>query len=291
MNRTPPPVSPYTGEQHALEASRIVILPIPYEQTTTYLKGCRRGPAALMAASGQMETYDDELGGDVSTLGIHTAPAVAEHAPTPEAMVEEVKEAVGRFLRRDKFVVSVGGEHSISFGIVQAFRKKFSGCGVIQLDAHGDLRSAYEGSPHNHACVARRIFEVAPFMHVGLRSCCSEEAELIRREGIPVIPAGTFLTRPEVAIEALDRMPDQIFLTIDMDFFDPSEVPGVGTPEPGGARWYDALRFLREVTRRKRVIGFDVMELCPRQGEVISEFFAAKLIYRLLGYIHLAALT
>jgi agmatinase len=278
---------PYTGEQRPLADSRIVLLPIPFEKTTTFLKGTRRGPAALLAASAQMETWDEELGAEVLSLGIHTAPPVAGSAPTPEAMVTEVEAAVLRYLEQDRFVVGIGGEHSISFPIVRAFRKKFPDCGVIQFDAHGDLRDSYEGSPHNHACVARRIIDIAPFLHVGLRSCCAEEAGIIRSRGIPVIPSEQFIHRPESALEALSKLPDQVFVTIDLDFFDPSVVPGVGTPEPGGAGWYETLRFLREIAGRKTIVGFDVMELCPRPGEVISEFLASKLIYRLLGYTHL----
>lgn len=278
---------PYTGEQRPLEDSSIVLLPIPFEKTTTFVKGTRRGPAALLAASGQMETWDEELGGEVLSLGIHTAPPVAAAAPTLEAMVEEVEATVTRYLEQDKFVVCVGGEHSISFPVVRAHRNRYPASGVIQLDAHGDFRDRYEGSPHNHACVARRILDIAPLLHVGLRSCCAEEAELIRTRKIPVIPSEQFIHRPETALEALAGLPEQVFLTIDLDFFDPSEVPGVGTPEPGGARWYEVLRFLRDIARRKTIVGFDLMELCPRPGEVISEFLASKLLYRLLGYIHL----
>ncbi len=280
------PYPPFLGERPSLADARVVVLPIPFEKTTTYVKGCARGPSALLEASQQVETFDDELERDQTSLGIHTAPPIAGTASTPEIMLEEVDHAVTALLERNKFVVGVGGEHSITIGIVQAFLKKYPDLGVLQLDAHGDLRNRYHGSRLNHACVGRRVREMVPLMHVGLRSYCAEEAEWIREKKIPVVAARKFIADPDSALELLSRLPEKIFLTVDLDFFDPSEVPGVGTPEPGGPRWYETLGFLKEVARRKKIIGFDLMELCPRPGSVTSEFFAAKLLYRILGYIH-----
>lgn len=275
------------------EESKVVILPIPYEATTTYRKGCETGPEALLIASDQLEAYDEELDREPCLeVGIFTCPAIADTRLQPsltaEQMLEEVGATVTQLLDDGKFVIAVGGEHAITSGVVRAYQKSLrEPFTVVQIDAHGDLRNEYEGSLHNHACVMRRIVEMGlPTLSVGIRSICREEARLIREKKLPIIWArdidrdGQWI---EAAIAQIET--DKVFLTIDVDGIDPSLIPGVGTPEPGGLGWYDTLCFLRRLCESRTAIGCDVMELAPVQDSVVSEFTTAKLIYKLIGYI------
>lgn len=272
--------------------SQVVILPIPYETTTTYRKGCQNGPSSILVASDQLEAYDDELETEVcSECSIYTCEAIADTRLqpeiSPEVMLNLTTTKVSELIADDKFVIAVGGEHSITAGVVKAYQEAIDEpFTVIQIDAHGDLRHSYQGSIYNHACVMRRIVDMnLPTLPVGIRSLCKEEAELIKKHSIPVIwdrEIATDANWIERAIASITT--SKVFITIDVDGIDPGLIPGVGTPEPGGISWYQLLNFLRRVFETYQVIGCDVMELAPLGDSVVSEFTVAKLIYKLIGY-------
>lgn len=276
----------------AYEAAKVVILPIPYEATTTYRQGCQQGPDAILEASQQVEYYDDELDREVWPIGIFTHEPIADSRQSPdlspEAMLATTEATVTQLIHDQKFVIALGGEHSITAGVVAAYRQvnpqePFT---VVQIDAHGDLRQEYQGSVHNHACVMRRILDMGlPTLQIGIRSYCQEEADLIKARQLNVWRAQEIAQNPDWMEQALQSITTQrVFLTIDLDGIDPTSMPGVGTPEPGGLSWYGLLRFLRRLFADHEVIGCDVMELAPIAGSVVSEFTAAKLVYKLIGY-------
>lgn len=274
------------------ETAKVVILPIPYEATTTYRKGCENGPDAFLDASQQLEAYDEELQQETCVdLGIYTHAPIADtrHNPflTAQEMLEETTATVARLIADDKFVVAVGGEHAITTGVVRAYLEALNEpFTVIQIDAHGDMRYEYEDSLHNHACVMRRVLEMGlPTLPVGIRAICTEEALLIQEKQIPVVWARNTAYDVDWVEKAIAQIKtEKVFITIDVDGIDPTLIPGVGTPEPGGLNWYDTLKFLRRVCETHQVIGCDVMELAPIVDSVVSEFTTAKLIYKLIGY-------
>jgi len=270
------------------ERARAAFLPIPYDLTTSYQPGARRGPMAILEASTHLETWDEELGRETcEDVGVVTLPAVVPDTSGPGASLERIERAASDVVERGLFLVGVGGEHSVTAPLVRAVRRANPDLGVLQLDAHGDLRDTFEGSPHNHACVMHRLLdEGVPIAQVGIRSLTRDEAELIAARGICSIPAATAVHEPVAAW--IDRvvaaLPEEVYVTVDLDAFDPSVMPATGTPEPGGLDWYRATAVVREVARRRRIVGFDVVELAPIPGNVAPDFLAAKLIYRMLGY-------
>lgn len=284
---------PYTflgleEEASALEEARALILPVPYESTTSYGGGARRGPRAILEASRYVELWDAELGRDPSRMGIHTLPALELSRRGPEAAMGELEAAWQRLLGElgGRFLVMLGGEHSISGPAVRAVAAHVgSRIHVLQLDAHADLRESYEGTPFSHAAVMRRVLEVADVVGVGIRSISQEEVELVRsRRGISLVHAHEMWEGEEWMDRALEALGDPVYLTFDVDFFDPSLVPATGTPEPGGGDWYRTLRFLRRVFRERTVLAADVVELAPIPGLTAPDFLVAKLVYKLLAY-------
>jgi len=271
-------------EHSSLELARVVILPVPYDRTASYMKGTARGPEAIVEASRFMELYDDEIDRDPYTIGIHTAAPVSGNDDPPEVMTRKVEEAVARYLEMGKMPVVLGGEHSVAVGAIKAYHRKHPKLSVIQFDAHGDLRATYEGSEFSHACAMHHFAGRLPTLQIGIRSISREERDLIRAKSLMVVPARDFVGRPERALELVDRLTDEIYLTIDVDYFDPAIMPATGTPEPGGPGWYDTLAFIRGVCRKKRLVGFDVNELRPLGADVAPDFLAAKLIYKIIAY-------
>jgi len=271
-------------EHSSLEGARVVILPVPYDRTASYMKGTARGPEAIVEASRFMELYDDEIDRDPYTIGIHTAAPVSGNDDPPEVMTRKVEEAVARYLEMGKMPVVLGGEHSVAVGAIKAYHRKHPKLSVIQFDAHGDLRATYEGSEFSHACAMHHFAGRLPTLQIGIRSISREERDLIRAKSLMVVPARDFVGRPERALELVDRLTDEIYLTIDVDYFDPAIMPATGTPEPGGPGWYDTLAFIRGVCRKKRLVGFDVNELRPLGDDVAPDFLAAKLIYKIIAY-------
>jgi agmatinase len=290
--------TPFLGAEVTADydSAKVVILPIPFEATTTYRRGCENGPAAILEASHQVEYYDEELEQELWSVGIYTHAPIADTRaarPVPsEEMLSATEQTVLNLIHDNKFVIALGGEHSITTGIVEAYRKAnpnepFT---VVQIDAHGDLRHEYEGSIHNHACIMRRVVDMGlPTVQIGIRSICKEEADLIKEKQLTVFRAREIAMKPDWIERAVASIPtSKVFFTIDLDGIDPTLMPGVGTPEPGGLNWYALTTFLKEVFTTHEVIGCDVMELAPITDSVVSEFTAAKLVYKLIGYQALA---
>jgi agmatinase len=263
------------------ERSKIVILPVPYDGTSTWVKGADRGPNALLRASENLERYDIETESEVFRHGIYTDRPVLEDA-TPEALVAQVRDRVDGHLSNERFTVVVGGEHSVSVGAVEAHAQRNPRMSVLQLDAHADLREAYEGSRYNHACVMARVRELCPIVQVGIRSMdISEKASM---DPDRVFFAHQIHGRTGWVERVVEQLTERVYVTIDLDAFDPSIMPSTGTPEPGGLLWYDVLALLKTVCRRRSVVGFDVVELCPVETNWGPDFLAAKLIYKMLSY-------
>ncbi len=263
--------------------SRFVISPVPYEQTTSYKAGTREGPQAIISASKQVELFDEELETEPYKAGICTLNELEPTSKGPEQMVEKIYK-VGRQLVRDKkIVVMLGGEHTISMGMIKAYKRGYKDLSVLQLDAHADLRDSFQGSKFSHACTMRRVREVAPAVQVGIRNISLEEHKWIKKEKLDIFFASG--KDQNWLDKALSLLSDNVYLTLDLDFFDPSIMPSVGTPEPGGFLWYETLDFLKALSQRKKIVGFDIVELCPHPGNIAPDFMAAKLIYKIIGYI------
>ncbi len=270
-----------TKEFSSFEGSEIVIIPVPYDGTSTWIKGADKGPDALLIASANMELYDIETDSEVYRKGIYTSKAIMANK-SPELMSEAVYHKAVNYLHENKFVVTIGGEHSVSIGVIKAHTEKYDDLTVLQIDAHTDLRPEYEGSKFNHACVMSRVSEWCPFVQVGIRSMDVEELQY-------VVPGNIFYAKDivdndEWMDKAIKKLSKNVYITFDLDGLDPSILPGTGTPEPGGLLWYQTLRFLKKVIEKRNLIGFDVVELCPNEINRTSDFLAAKLVFKILSY-------
>jgi agmatinase len=265
----------------AFEHARAVILPVPYDSTVTARAGARDGPRAIIEASADMELYDVGLGIEPYRHGIHTLPELAPHTGSPEAMAERVESVVSELIAQGKFVVTLGGEHTVAVGAIRAHAKRTPGLTVLAFDAHSDLREEYLDSQYNHACTLRRALDVAPVTLVGLRSAPVEDAALIRDRALGFYSPAQY--REAGAAAVIERLSHDVYVTIDLDSFDPSEMSAVGTPEPGGLHWDEVSALLVALTQRRRVVGFDVTELSPSLGPRSCAQLAAKLAYRLIG--------
>lgn len=264
-----------------LETSKIVLIPVPYDGTSTWQKGADKGPDAFLSASENMELYDIETDSEVYKQGVFLADAVVE-STSPEAMVDAVHQATKTFIKKNKFVTIFGGEHSVSIGTIRAFNEMFKDLTVLHIDAHADLRESYEGSRCNHACAVYEASQTTNLIQVGIRSMDAIEKTVMDVDK-------TYFAH-DMAVDdcwmdaAIDQMTDTVFITFDLDAFDPSIMPSTGTPEPGGLLWYETLEFLKQVFNEKNVVGFDIVELCPNSAEKSSDFLAAKLYYKMLSY-------
>ena len=275
-------------EYSSYKKAKVAIMQVPYDKTTTYIHGTSLGPSAIIDASKYMELYDDELNQETFKIGIHTMDALDVDKLAPEEMVEKVYASTAELLKAGKFPVMLGGEHSVSIGAVRAFKDAYPNISVLHLDAHYDLRNEYFGSKLNHGCVARRMSEICPVVQIGTRSMSKEEKDFLsgQTDGkVRSISVYDILDTPMWKDKATNSLSESVYVSIDLDVFDPAIVPAVGTPEPGGLGWYEILDLLRDVAKDKKIVGFDVVELCPIKGQIASDFFAAKLIYRLLGYV------
>ena len=269
----------------AFEDAAAVLVPVPYDGTTSYKAGARHGPKAIITASRQLEDYDLELDRDISRTGIYTAAEIEPDVSGPEAMVGRVERAVSSVADTGKLVGILGGEHTVTVGAVRALREPHPDLSVLYLDAHADLRDEYMGSPWGHASVARRLHQLVPLVLVGVRSLSTAESAFIREEGVPVLfwpPLNG--DSADLAAWALDRLSDEVYISIDLDVLDPSMMAAVGTPEPGGMGWEQLTGLLRRVAESRRIVGFDVTELSPAEGPEACAFTAAKLVYKLIGY-------
>jgi len=261
--------------------SKIVLLPVPYDGTSTYVKGADRGPQALIEASPNMEFYDIETKTEVYKQGIYTADSLTGFN-SPEGMVLGVEAKVTELLNKGKFVALIGGEHSVSIGSIYAHVKKFKDISVLQFDAHSDLRDEYHGSKNNHACVMSRAKEVANIVQVGIRSTDVSEQKNMPKGS--VFYAKDIYNNKKWIKKAISKLKKKVYLTIDLDVFDPSLFPSTGTPEPGGLFWYDLIEFMHELFKSREVVGLDLVELCPNEQNKSSDFIASKLLYTLLTY-------
>lgn len=273
----------------AFETARVVVVPVPFDGTTCYRPGTREGPQAIIDASRNLELYDAELRRSPYRVGIHTLRAVEPVMGNAAGMVDRIEQVTGHLLDQDKFVVTLGGDHLTSIGVVRAFAKRHPGLSVLQIDAHADLREEYEGSPLSSATIMRRVLDVCPrTAQVGIRSLSEPEARLVEERKLPMwlasdIHAQTLRGQRGWIDEVVAALGDEVYVTIDIDAFDPSLVPGTGTPEPGGLTWYDVIDLLAAVTARKRVVGGDVVELSPLVEGHVSPVVGAKLVYKLIG--------
>ncbi len=275
------------SDESDFEKSKTVILPVPYERTVSFRSGCSGGPLALIEASRSLELYDDELGRCPSDCGIHTLGEL-ECGIDPEGMVDSVGKACLSLAQKGKFVITVGGEHSVTIGAFAAQKEVHPEISVLSIDAHCDLRDTYQGSGFSHACVMRRVLEAgATVAEAGVRSVSEEEAEFARgREDLFIFRADDIAGRDprEWSAEIVEKLAEKVYLSVDVDGLDPSFMPSVGTPEPGGLGWRDAITLIRTVFGSRDVVGMDIVELCPIPGVYAPDVAAAKLVHKAVGY-------
>jgi agmatinase len=271
------------------DQARVVLLPIPLDRTTSYVPGTRYGPREILDASAQTEMWDEELGVDLSGIGVVTLPEMELPFEDQRRSVAEIERVARNIVTRDKFLIALGGEHSLTPPVVKVMAEQHPGLSVLQIDAHADLREHYLGSPYSHACAMRRTLEYARCTQVGIRSISEAEAR-----ALPDLPTTVFYDvsmrgDPQWLDRVVDTLTEKVYVTIDCDGLDPSIMPAVGTPEPGGLCWHELLALLRRTFERRRVVGCDVVELCPIPGMVAPNLLAARLLYKVIAY-H-AALT
>ena len=279
---TPPNFLALPPEQAALDTAAAVVIPVPIDSTTSFRSGARYGPAAIIAASAALEDYDLELDIDVAELGIHTAAPLEPHVGDPESMVERVRIAVAYYAALGKLTAVIGGDHSAAIGSALAHRERHPGLSVLYIDAHADLRDAYQGTGWGHGSAARRIAEHCPVTLAGVRTLAMEERDYITAAGIPVTywPPDA----PDYIAGVIRTLGEPVYISVDLDALDPSEMAAVGTPEPGGMRWLELLALLRAVAEQRRIVGFDICELAPNEGPAVNAYTAAKLAYKMIGY-------
>ncbi|MCQ2286313.1 MAG: agmatinase [Bacteroidales bacterium] len=267
-------------EQYArLENSKYVLLPVAYDGTSTFIKGADKGPQAIIDASDSIELYDVQFEMEPYTAGIYTDMHGCDFT-TPDAMVQSVYTRVKHFIDKQKHIGILGGEHSVSVGSIKAFSEKYADLSVLQVDAHADLRDDYHGSIYNHACVMRRAQDFARVVQVGIRNVCTEEMHNIVKENI--FYAHQMYQNDDWMEQAIGRLTDHVYLTIDLDGLDPSVLPSTGTPLPGGLSWYTLITFLEKLFATKKIVGFDVVELCPQPYDKSSDVLAAVLVYKII---------
>lgn len=271
-------------ETVTFEAAKAVILPIPLESTTSYVNGTRNGPREILVASSHMELWDEETNTDIHPIGIYTLPEMELPFDDMADVMAEIRRVMAAIIEHDKFPVVLGGEHSITSPIVAAMAARHPGLSVLQIDAHADLRETYMGTRFNHACAMRRVLDHARCTQVGIRSLSTEEAE-----AVPTLATSIFfdvsMRREKNWIDRIvDSLGETVYITIDADGMDPAIMPAVGTPEPGGLSWYEMLALLRAVMSARKVVGCDLVELCPIPGMIAPNFLCAKLIYKILTY-------
>lgn len=268
-------------EYSTIENSEIVLVPVPYDGTSTYGKGADLGPDAIFDASENMELYDIETDSEVYLKGVYIAPAVLEES-SPEAMVDAVETTITSYLDLGKFVTMLGGEHSVTIGSIKAFNKKYDDLTVLQLDAHSDLRPEYNGTKNNHACALHEASKTTNLVQVGIRSMDTVELPFLNKEKL--FTSYAIRSNSNWQNDVVSKLGKNVYITIDLDAFDPSIMPSTGTPEPGGLMWNETLDLLKKVFQNSNVVGFDIVELAPIEGFSGPDFLAAKLYYKLLSY-------
>jgi len=270
--------------KRSFDESKVVVLPVPLDRTTSYVGGTRNGPHDILLASTHMELWDDEMRADVHGVGIFTLPEMELPFGEMQGVVDEIERVAYEVIGRDKFLVTLGGEHSITPPLVSAAARKYPGLSVLQIDAHADMRDAYMGTPHNHACAMRRAVEFAKLTQVGIRSLSTEEAEALSKLNTTVFWDWNMRQDPKWIDAVVASLGDPVYISIDVDGMDPAIMPATGTPEPGGLSWHEMTALLRRVAEQRRVISADIVELAPIPGMVAPSFLCAKLLYKLLTY-------
>lgn len=268
-------------EYGTYDTADILLQSIPYDGTSTWGKGADEGFRAFLEATRHMELYDIETDSEVYQRGIHIPDPITE-SQSPEAMVGAVYRRTRQLLQSGKFLTFFGGEHSVSIGIIRALYEQYSDLTVLQIDAHADLRPAYEGSPYNHACAVYEASRHTNLLQVGIRSMDASEKEHMNRGRCYF--AEQMYGQDRWMQASIDQMTDPVYITFDLDAFDPAIMPATGTPEPGGLDWNTTIRYLRKVFDKKNVLGFDIVELAPMNGHRAPDFLAAKLYYKMLSY-------
>jgi agmatinase len=272
------------SETRAFDQSAAIILPLPFERTTSYGNGTRNGPRELLAASAQVELWDEEVGADVHEQGMLTLPEMDLSSASMDAAMAHIRRVTGEILDRGKFLITLGGEHSITAPIVAAAAGRHAGLSVLQIDAHADLRDAYLSERHSHACAMRRTLEFAPLVQVAIRNISAEEVDALPALETTIFFDWNMREDPMWITRAVDALSDTVYVTIDLDGLDPGTMPAVGTPEPGGLSWRELTTLLRRTFERKTIVACDVVELCPIPGMAAPNFLAARLVYKLLTY-------
>ena len=286
MGHEDEPTPPFGGAEAArsLADAAVVVLPVPYEGTVSYGTGASRGPAAILRASEQLELYDEEIGAEPYRVGIHTYPMAELTAAGPEAALAELRERYAEACAGGQFVIMLGGEHTITQVPVLYWADRLNDdLGILQFDAHADLRDSFHGTRWSHACVMRRVVERVKPVGVGIRAIDLEEKRLIDELDLTMV-YGEELGAPDWMERVMAALPENVYISFDVDFFDPALVPATGTPEPGGGTWGQAMALLRRVFVEKNVVAADVVELAPLPGIVAPDFLVAKLVYKMVGY-------
>jgi len=273
-------------EQDAASFDRAgaVVLPVPFERTTSYVPGTKNGPREIIAASGQVELYDEELGREICDIGIHTLPAMESPFASTDDAFAEMRRVAAWLAGAGKFFVALGGEHALTAPLVAGVADVHPGVSVLQIDAHADLRESYMGDRHSHASAMRRVLEYAPTVQVAIRNLSAPEAEAIPGLETTVFYDWNMRDDPAWITRVVEALGEKVYITIDCDGIDPAIMPAVGTPEPGGLSWRETLTLLKLVMTKKTVVAADVVELCPIPGFVAPNFLAARLVYKLIGY-------
>jgi agmatinase len=272
------------GDAHAFERAGVVVLPVPFERSTSYGAGTRSGPAEIIAASRQVELYDEELGLEPCEIGICTLPAMESPFPVVDEALAEMRATASWLANAGKFMVALGGEHAITPPLVAGFAGSHRGLTVLQIDAHADLRESYMGDPNSHASAMRRTLEFAPCVQVAIRNLSAPEATALPALDTTVFYDWNMRDNPRWMEDVIDSLGEKVYLTIDLDGLDPAIMPAVGTPEPGGLSWRELMALTRKVMRERTVVACDVVELCPLPGLLGPNFLAARLVYKLIGY-------
>ncbi len=278
------------AELATLENAKVVVQQIPYEHTSSYVQGSDKGPAAMVSASHFVEFYDEEIDREAyKNFGIATVEPLDFGNKVNADAVALIANQTKELLNQNKFVVSLGAEHTVTFGFAQAFQEKYPNISILQIDAHSDLRLAYHDNPYSHASVMARVHDLnIPLVQVGIRAQCKEEAQLIKEsDNIHTWYAHDLWDNDAWIDDCIDKLSDVVYVTIDADGFDPSVAPAVGTAEPGGLTWIQGCKLLRRIAERKQVVGFDIVEIAPRENDILTEFTMAKLCYKFLGYLDL----
>lgn len=270
-------------DNQSYQKAKVVILPVPYDSTSYWVSDTKEGPRAIIEASRHFELYDEDFKKDISKVGIYTLEELECSKNSPKETILRIEDVVTKILNDKKFLLMLGGEHSITLGAALAFKKQFPNLSVLQLDAHTDLRNEFEGTKYHHGCVMRRIVEDLrlPATQVGIRSLSEEEAEYLKTAKKNNVFYAPNLPQEEI----VNSLKENVYLTIDLDVFDPSIMPALGCPEPGGLGWHEVLELIKEVAKERKIVGADMVELAPIPGIRFPDFTAAKLGYKIISYI------